>query len=75
MQTSLCLVYIAGEILCLPEVLTVGVFEVTLLPQPRQDGPTLPLQADQSAVLQYIPHQSPLVCHALLHSLLDKKTV
>lgn len=35
----------------LPEVLTVGVSKVTLLPQPSQDGPALPLQADQSAVL------------------------
>lgn len=62
-------------ILCLPEVLAVGVFEVTLLPQPRQDGPSLPLQADQSTVLQYISHQSPLAHHALLHSLLDKNTI
>lgn len=35
----------------LPELLTVGVFEVTLLPQSCQDGPAFPLQPDQSAVL------------------------
>lgn len=58
-----------SEFLHLPEVLTVGVFEVTLFPQPGQDGPTLPLQTDQSAVLQHILHQSPLVHHALVHNL------
>lgn len=60
------------DVVCLPKVLAVGVFKVTLLPQPSQDGPAFPLQPDQSAVLQNIPHQSPLVHHTLLHSLFDK---
>lgn len=66
--------HVEQETLCLPEVLTVRVFEVTLLPQPCQNRPTLPLQFDQSAVLKYILHQSPLVHHALLHNLSDKTT-
>lgn len=46
-----------------------GIFEVTLLPESGQNGSALPLQLDQSTVLQYVLHQSLLVNHALLHSL------
>lgn len=60
------------DICWIPKVLTVRVFQVTLLPQPSQDGPALPLQADQSTVLQDVPHQSPLVHHALLYSLIAR---
>lgn len=40
----------------LPEVLTVGIFQVTLLPESGQNGSALPLQLDQSTVLQHILH-------------------
>lgn len=53
----------------LPEVVAVGIFEVTLLPESGQNGPALPLQPDQASVLQDVLHQSLLVHHALLHSL------
>lgn len=55
-----------------PELLAVRIFKVALLPQPGQDGPSFPLQAHQSAVLQDVLHQSPLLRHALLHCLLQK---
>lgn len=39
-----------------PEVIAVGIFEVTLLPESGQNGSALPLQLDQPTVLQDILH-------------------
>lgn len=52
----------------LPEILRLR--KPQILPSHSgQDGPALPLQADQSSVFQHLPHQRPLLLNALLHLL------